>query len=67
MNKKEIGTKITFNLPLSEEDIEKEVKKIYAKMPLWKKIILFPFILLNIFSAIAIVKIFESEMESEKK
>ena len=67
MNKKEIGTKITFNLPLSEEDIEKEVKKIYAKMPLWKKIILSPFILLNIFSAIAIVKIFESEMESEKK
>jgi len=67
VNKKEIGTKITFNLPLSEEDIEKEVKKIYAKMPLWKKIILFPFILLNIFSAIAIVKIFESEMESEKK
>ena len=67
MNKKEIGTKITFNLPLSEEDIEKEVKKIYAKMPLWKKLILFPFILLNIFSAIVIAKIFESEMESEKK
>jgi len=67
VNKKEIGTKITFNLPLSEEDIEKEVKKIYAKMPLWKKLILFPFILLNIFSAIVIAKIFESEMESEKK
>ena len=62
MNKKEIGIKITLNFPLSEEDIEKEVKKIYAKMPFWKKLILFPFILLNVFSTIVIVKIFESEV-----
>ena len=68
MSKKGIGAKITIIIPAGEETIiEEELKRIYAKMPLWKKIVLIPFALLFLFSRMMVMKIFESEMETEKK
>ena len=68
MSKKEIGAAVTIVLPTPIETVvEEEFERLYAKMPLWKKVILTPFALIFLFSGIVILKIFESEIETEEK
>ena len=66
--KKEIGAEVTIKLPSPIETVAKEeLERLYAKMSLWKKVILVPFALIFLFSGMVVLKIFESEMEDEEE